>query len=379
MKFLTPFSENQRVGILGGGQLGRMLLPEFNKLNIEVHILDPDKNCPCSRLTPHFEVGDLNNFDQVLAFGQKVDIVTVEIENVNVDALRALKEQGIKVFPDPEILRTVKDKGIQKQFFKDHGIPTADFTLHQGKYSNQSLPFVQKMCTGGYDGKGVQVIKTQEGLAEFWKEASVIEELIPFEKEIAVIVARNERAEIKTYPPVEMEFHPTANLVEFLFWPTSMSAKLEAEAENLAEKVAKAFNLVGILAVEMFLTKEGKLLVNEVAPRPHNSGHHTIEASVTSQYLQHVRTLLDLPLGDTSIVIPSVMINILGEEGATGEVAYKNLDEVLKQSGTYVHLYGKRTTKPFRKLGHVTVCNKDLEKAKETARFVMKTLKATSI
>lgn len=383
MNTFSPFNGKTRLGILGGGQLGRMLLTEVNKLNVEVSILDPDPHAPCSVFEGSFVQGDFKDFDTVMAFAENVDIITIEIENVNIEALRELKKKGKKVYPDPEILAIVKDKGIQKQFYLDNNIPTAKFELVSADKAPENLPFsfpfVQKTRTGGYDGRGVQIIRTEADLANFWDGDTLLEEMVPFEKEIAVIVSRGHDGEVKTFPSVEMEFHPTANLVEFLVSPSSLTQELKDKASAIAEKIAASFNLVGIMAVEMFLTKTGEILVNEVAPRPHNSGHQTIEGNVTSQYAQLFRTLMELPLGDTSLRGASVMVNLLGADGHDGVVSYSGLDEVLAMPGTYVHLYGKRNTRSFRKMGHITICDDDIEVAVKRAKKVKEIIKAVSI
>jgi 5-(carboxyamino)imidazole ribonucleotide synthase len=359
------------MGILGGGQLGRMLIQETINYDVKVSILDPSADAPCAALAHTFVQGDFLDFDTVYRFGKTLDILTIEIEHVNTDALEKLSSEGVVVFPPPAFLRMVQDKGLQKEFYKQHGIPTADFRLISGKtelLEGITYPFMQKMRTGGYDGKGVQIIRTEADLQKAFETPSVIEELIDFEKEIAVIISRNENGEIKTFPLVEMEFNPEANLVEFLFSPANVSDDISDKAIHIAEKIVNASQFVGILAVEMFVDKNGQVLVNEIAPRPHNSGHHTIEACVTSQYGQHLRTILNLPPGDTHLIRPAVMINLLGEKGHQGAVEYEGLEEVLKWPGVYVHLYGKSETKPYRKMGHITVTADTLEEAQNLAR-----------
>lgn len=371
------YSKNFRLGILGGGQLGRMLIQVATNYDVRISVLDPSPEAPCSKLAHDFTVGDFADYDTVYRFGQTVDVLTIEIEHVNVEALEALEREGKKVYPSPRILRIVKDKGLQKQFYKDNDIATAPFKLIENKseISASQLPIVQKMRTGGYDGKGVTVLKSEADLDNAFDVPSVLEEMIDFEKELSVIIARNESGQIKSFPLVEMEFNPEANLVEFLFSPAAVDYDTEHRAYALAHRLVESMDFVGLLAVEMFLDKEGNLLVNEIAPRPHNSGHHTIEACVTSQYEQMMRAILNLPLGDTKLVRPAVMINLLGEKGFSGPVHYRGLEEVMKWPGVYVHLYGKADTKPFRKMGHVTVCCNNLEEAKTTARKVMETVK----
>ena len=369
--------------ILGGGQLGKMLIEAASDWNIRCHVLDPDPDCSCSRLAWQFTCGSFKDYDAVMAFCAEAHYITIEIEHVNTDALRDLKAQGKMVFPDPDMLDIIKDKGKQKSFYAEHGIPTSPFTLYDDAdaikqavvSSTRTLPFVQKSCTAGYDGKGVQVVRTQDDLDKLLPGASLAEELIPFEKELAVIVARSTNGDTKAFPAVEMEFHPTANLVEFLLSPAHINSELEQKAQQLAVRTIEAMNLYGVLAVEMFLTADGDILVNEVAPRPHNSGHHTIEANITSQYQQLLRSIFGLPLGSTALTTTSMMVNLLGEDGYTGEAIYEGLPECLAMEGVYVHLYGKKITKPFRKMGHVTIVDADAAKAREKANFVKDNLK----
>jgi 5-(carboxyamino)imidazole ribonucleotide synthase len=369
---------NQRIGILGGGQLGRMLIQSAIDFNIHFSVLDPDAEAPCSKLSS-FTHGKLTDFDTVINFGKELDLLTIEIENVSVPALKELEKQGKKIFPQPEIIELIQDKRVQKEFYRKNNIPTADFILTQNKQEtlthNAFLPAVNKLGKEGYDGRGVQIIRTEKDLDKAFDAPGLLEKLIDFEKEIAVIVARNEKGEVVTYPAVEMVFHPTANLVEYLFAPAQISKAIADEADKIARDIIQKLGMVGLLAVEMFETKGGEVLVNEIAPRPHNSGHQTIEANVTSQYEQHLRAILNLPLGDTSALLPSAMVNLLGEEGFSGEAKYEGLEEVLAQSGIHVHLYGKKMTKPFRKMGHVTIVDADMESLKKKANFVKNTLK----
>ncbi|MFM2208293.1 MAG: hypothetical protein RL213_2268 [Bacteroidota bacterium] len=371
-----------RLGILGGGQLGRMLIQEAANLDIRVAVLDPDPEAPCARLCERFVLGSFRDRDTVLSFGRTVDVLTVEIEHVNVDALETLENEGVLVRPSSRILRLVQDKGAQKIFYRTHGMPTAPFHLAADRTEVEKhsggLPFMQKLRTGGYDGKGVRPLKNISDLQEAFDAPSVLEKFVDLEKEISVIVARRPGGETLTYPAVEMEFNPEANLVEFLFSPARIDRATEAKAEKLAAQIADSLQLEGVLAVEMFLTKSGELLINEIAPRPHNSGHATIEANRTSQYEQHLRAVLDVPLGDTSLLQPSVMVNLLGEKGYDGEAAYVGMSECLAIRGVHIHLYGKSTTKPFRKMGHVTVCDDSLDAAIEKAKTVQRTLKVIS-
>lgn len=376
------YDKDFTIGILGGGQLGRMFIQEAINYNLNVAILDPSEDAPCSQICQEFVQGDFNDFDTVLEFGKNKDVLTIEIEHVNVEALKKLQESGVKVYPQPELLEIIKDKGLQKQFYEKHNIPTANYFLVDGKkeigaYRHQ-FPFMQKARTGGYDGKGVTPLRNDSDLENAFDCPSVLEEMIPFEKEISVIVSRNVSGQISCFPLVELEFNTEANLVEYLFSPATVSAEIEAKAQEIAIQTAEAFNSVGLLAVEMFLTKDGQVLVNEVAPRTHNSGHHTIEGNLTSQFEQHLRSVLDLPLGDTSIIRPAVMVNLLGEKGFEGPALYEGLEEVMSWSGVNVHLYGKTTTKPFRKMGHVTITANTLSEAKEIALRVKETLKIKS-
>ncbi len=379
---MKTFYGSLKLGILGGGQLGRMWIQNALNYNVNVSILDPDKDAPCKNICDRFEVGSLADYETVYQFGKTVDLLTIEIEKVNVAALKQLVAEGVKVYPDPSIIELIQDKGAQKQWLMDHHIPTSDFKLisDRADLSNLkwSLPYVQKLRRDGYDGKGVLIIKEQAQLAAAFEGPSLVEKMVDFEKEIAIIVARNESGEIKTFPAVEMDFHPTANLVEFQISPAAISNIIELKAANLAENIAEALELVGLLAIEFFVTKEGHLLVNEMAPRPHNSGHQTIEGNVCSQFDQHLRAITGQPLGDTASIANAVMINLLGEEGFEGEAVYQGLEETLHLPGVYIHLYGKKITKPFRKMGHVTVINQDRALAIQIAKEVKEKLKVIS-
>lgn len=379
---MKTFYGDMNIGILGGGQLGRMWIQNALNYNVTCHVIDPDPNAPCKNICDHFSVGDITDYDTVYAFGKQVDLLTIEIEKVNVEALEQLEKEGIKVFPQPSIIKMIRDKGVQKEWMKAHGIPTSDFKLIDNKQSleelNWGLPYVQKLRKDGYDGKGVQIIREKQDLAQAFEAPSLVERLVDYEKEIAVIVARNENGESKTFPLVEMEFHPTANLVEFLVSPAQVTEYVALKAENLAIKIAEELELIGLLAVEMFLTKDGEILVNEMAPRPHNSGHQTIEGNLCSQFEQHLRAIVNQPLANTDAKYTSVMINVLGEEGHSGEAKYIGLENILEISGVYVHLYGKKITKPFRKMGHVTVIDEKREEAIRKARLVKEILKVVS-
>lgn len=373
------YSEKFKIGVLGGGQLGRMLFQASLDLDIHLYFMDPAINAPCSRVSTHFSQGSLTDYDAVYNFGKNKDIVTIEIEHVNTKALKDLEKEGVKVFPQPHIIELIQDKGLQKSFYKENNIPTSDFVFVETTNAIsgylEEKPRVQKLRKGGYDGQGVCVLKSNDDISKALEGPSILEDLVDFETEISVIVARNEKGEVKTFPMVDMEFSEEANLVEFLFSPANLSDNIKNKATEIAVNVISKLEMVGLLAVEMFVTKSGEVLVNEVAPRPHNSGHQTIEGNVTSQYEQHLRSILNLPLGNTTITHPSVMVNLLGEKDFNGPVYYEGLEDVLDIPGVNVHIYGKQDTKSYRKMGHVTVIAETLEEAKEKARQVKNTLK----
>lgn len=365
--------------MLGGGQLGRMFIQEAVNLNVPVHILDPDPEAPCRHLATHFQCGSLLDYQTVMDFGEGCDVITIEIETVNTSALKDLRDKGKKVWPQPEIIELIQDKRKQKTFYQQKGIPTAPFVLTESKDEVKDftamLPAVHKLGRGGYDGRGVQVIASEADLDKAFDAPGLLESFVPFEKELAVIVSRNESGQMASFPVVECEFHPEANLVEFLFCPAEITQEKEQEAQDLAKRVIEELGMVGLLAVELFLTREGELLVNEIAPRPHNSGHHSIEGNMASQFAQHLRAILDLPPASTALRQPAAMVNILGEEGFSGPALYQGLEEALSEAGVYVHLYGKAMTKAFRKMGHATVLDKDLPSVKEKARRIKDTIK----
>ena len=376
------YSDSFKLGILGGGQLGRMFIQEATNFDVNVYILDKGSQSPASSLSYHFTDGDITNYEDVYAFGSDKDVLTIEIENINITALKQLEKEGVKVYPQPHIIEMIQDKGAQKAFYQSNNIPTAPFYLIENRNEISSyiteLPFMQKMRVGGYDGKGVTVLRNEDDILEGFDAPSILESFVDFDKELSVIVARNANGDIKSYPVAEQEFNPEANLVEFLFSPADVSADVEQKAKVIAEDLVKKLDFIGILAVELFLTKDGELLVNEIAPRPHNSGHHTIEGNFTSQFEQHLRSVLNLPLGSTEIAIPSVMINILGEKGYAGQVKYQGMNTILAMPGVTPHIYGKKETKPFRKMGHITVIHKDLNKAKATALEIKDVFKVIS-
>lgn len=377
------FQSDFKLGILGGGQLGRMLCLAASNWDVRTYVLDPAKDAPCASVCTRFVHGDFDDYETVYRFGQKVDMLTIEIEHVNTEALLALKAAGKAIHPDPAMLQIIQDKGTQKRFFADHGLDTSPFALfddadHIRKAVTKGEwqpPFVQKLRTGGYDGRGVAVIATGDHLAQLLEGPSLVEALVPIKKEIAVIAANNGEGDVRCFAPVEMVFHPTANLVEYLISPAQIDPDLARRAQVLALSAIRAFGIRGVLAVEMFIDAQDRILVNEVAPRPHNSGHHTIEGAFTSQYEQHLRGILGLPLGSTRIKLPAVMVNLLGAEGYAGEVKYQGLNECMAMEGVKLHLYGKKKTRPFRKMGHATILDHDIEEAKRKARIIHETLR----
>ena len=380
------YSSNFKLGILGGGQLGRMLLAETQKFDIHTAILESNKNAPCAEICNTFVIGDLLDFDAVYNFGKTVDLLTIEIENVNLDALDKLEDEGLTIYPKPKTLRIIQSKARQKKFYIDHQIPTAAFShyayLEELKHSYQNniihFPFVWKAARFGYDGNGVKIVKNIEDLESLPTVECITEKLIPFKSELAVIVARNAAGDLKTYPVVEMEFHPEANQVEYVICPARIENKIAEKARALALKVVCDLDFVGLLAVEMFQTDTDELLVNEVAPRPHNSGHYSIEASYTNQFEQHLRSILNLPLGNTASKVAGIMVNLVGEEGFSGDVVYENIAEILKIDGVTPHIYGKKETRPFRKMGHVTIVNSNIDTARAVAQKVKETIRVIS-
>lgn len=359
-----------KIGVLGGGQLGRMLALDAQRLGISLYFLDKDKTYPAGQVSDadHFVIGDFNNYDDVLAFGKDKDIVTIEIENVNTDALYELESQGVQVYPQPSVIETIKDKGLQKQLYAEKAIPTADFFLAASRAeiidgilkSEWKYPLVQKSRLAGYDGKGVQVITSPEHLHLVWDVPSVIEKGISIAKEIAVLVARNANGTSVCYDPVEMVFDETANVLDYQLAPANISETESNSLTTLARQIADEFNIVGLLAVEFFLTTDNTILVNEVAPRTHNSGHHTLDAATCSQFEQQIRTIIGLPFGSTQLQSPSFMINLLGEIDANGSVHYEGMDELLAIHEAKVHVYGKAMVKPKRKMGHINVLSDDV-------------------
>ncbi len=372
------FSKSKKLGILGGGQLGKMVALAAGNWHFPIKFLDKTSEFPTGRFAAEFVEGNFKNYDDVYNFGKDCDVISIEIEHVNTDALLQLKKEGKTIHPDPEKLLIIKDKGLQKQFYQKHNLPTSPFQLFDNEEliiesvmdGKLKLPFVQKTRGEGYDGKGVAVIKTEADFSKILKGPSLVEELVDIEKELAVIVAKNEDGEIASYPTVEMEFNPIANLVEFLLCPAQITPEQEKVCVDLARSVIEKMDVCGLLAVELFLTKKGEIIINEVAPRPHNSGHHTIDSAFTSQFEQHIRAIMNLPLGSTANKIPSIMVNLLGADGYTGNAYYEGFEKCLAVKGVNLHLYGKEITKPFRKMGHATIVDTDLDAAREKAQFV---------
>ena len=385
---MNYFSSDFKLGILGGGQLGKMLLFDTRKFDIQTYVLDPSDEAPCKIACNQFFQGDLMDFDTVYNFGKKVDVLTFEIELVNLDALVKLEEEGVPVYPSPKTLKLIQNKGIQKDFYTQHNIPTAAYQRFENlqnlksainnQQSTLQMPFVWKCTEFGYDGNGVKVVRKVADLDELPNVECIAEAMVPFKNELAVIVCRNPSGEIKTYPVVEMEFHPEANQVEYVICPARIDEEVAKKARAIALNVSQQFHHVGLLAVEMFQTENDEILVNEVAPRPHNSGHYSIEASYTSQFENHLRAILDLPLGNTDSKVAGIMVNLVGEEGYSGQVIYENIEKILEWDGVTPHIYGKKQTRPFRKMGHVTIVNEDVNEARKIAECVKNTIRVIS-
>ncbi|MBT8299354.1 MAG: 5-(carboxyamino)imidazole ribonucleotide synthase [Maribacter sp.] len=380
------FSSDFTLGILGGGQLGKMMLYETRKFDIYTKVMDASVDAPCKIACNEFVVGDLLDFDAVYNFGKNVDVLTIEIENVNTEALERLENEGVAVYPSTDALRIIQNKAKQKLFYIDHGIPTAEFSRfayaseisESIEHGSLDFPFVWKSAQFGYDGQGVKIIRNIKDLKGLPQGECITEEMVAFKNELAVIVARNISGEVKTYPVVEMEFHPEANQVEYVICPARIDIKVAKKAQEIALKVSSNIKHVGLLAVEMFQTQEDEILVNEVAPRPHNSGHYSIEASYTNQFEQHIRAILNLPLGNTDSKVAGIMVNLVGAEGYTGNAVYENMEAILKLDGVTPHIYGKKQTRPFRKMGHVTIVHEHIEEARKIAQLVKETIKVIS-
>lgn len=380
------FSTNFKLGILGGGQLGKMMLSECVKFDIYCIVLDPNEDAPCSNLASEFFVGDLMDYDTVLNFGNKADVITIEIENVNADALEKLESLGKKVYPSSSNIKTIQNKGLQKIFYKENNLPTSDFKIYANLKSIKkdlsenklNFPFVWKSAQFGYDGKGVKIVENKDQIKKLPNLECIVEEKIKIQKELSVIVSRNESNQESTYPIVEMEFNQQSNLVERVICPANIPLSIEKTAVQIAINLSRSLNHIGLLAIEMFLTQDNKVLINEIAPRPHNSGHHTIECCHTSQFEQHLRSILNLPLGDTSIKIPGIMLNLVGENKVEGDVAYENMEKVMRFTGVTPHIYGKRKSRLNRKMGHITIVNKNIDDAIEMSKEIKKIIKVTT-
>jgi 5-(carboxyamino)imidazole ribonucleotide synthase len=380
---MNYFSSDFKLGILGGGQLGKMLLSETRKFDIQTLVLEPSEEAPARLSCNKFVKGSLMDFDTVYQFGKMVDLLTIEIENVNLDALDQLEQEGLPIYPSPKTLRLIQNKGKQKDYYVANDIPTSphqrfvDLNDLKNALAKDELefPFVWKCAQFGYDGNGVKICRSTLDLVKLPDVECIAEEMVPFKNELAVIVARSVSGEVKTYPVVEMEFHPEANQVEYVICPARIDATLAQKATEIALKVSEAFHHVGLLAVEMFQTEEDAILVNEVAPRPHNSGHYSIEASNTSQFENHLRAILNLPLGNTDSKVAGIMVNLVGEEGYSGQVVYENIEKIMAIDGVTPHIYGKRETRPFRKMGHVTIVNEDMTEARRVAEEVKNSIR----
>jgi 5-(carboxyamino)imidazole ribonucleotide synthase len=383
---MNYFSSDFKLGILGGGQLGKMLLTETRKFDIQTLVLEPSEEAPARYSCNAFYKGSLMDYDTVYQFGKMVNLLTIEIENVNLDALDVLESEGLPIFPSPKTLRLIQNKGRQKDFYVENNIPTS---LHQRFVDLNDLrkslekdelefPFVWKCAQFGYDGNGVKIVRSTIDLINLPEVECIAEQMVPFKNELAVIVARSVSDEVKTYPVVEMEFHPEANQVEYVICPARIDEKVANKATEIALKVSEAFNHVGLLAVEMFQTEDDEILVNEVAPRPHNSGHYSIEASYTSQFENHLRAILNLPLGTTDSKVAGIMVNLVGEEGFSGQVIYENIEKIMAIDGVTPHIYGKRETRPFRKMGHVTIVNENMVEARKIAEEVKNSIRVIS-
>lgn len=371
-----------KVGILGGGQLGRMLLQAAANYPVETYVLENDAECPAAHLCHHFTKGDIRNFDAVYNFGKGLDAITIEIESVNEEALEKLEQEGVKIYPKPSALRIIKNKILQKQFYKKLSLPTADFIVTQNLVELQQhdtfLPAVHKLGMGGYDGRGVQVIKSKDELGKGFDAPAVLEKMITIRKEISQIVAVNAKGETALYPPVDMVFDPELNLLDYQISPADLPDNVLWKIEALAMTILRGLNSPGIFAVEMFVDNHNEVYVNETAPRVHNSGHHTIEANYSSQFDMLWRIILGYPLGNTDHILPAAIVNLLGSEGYTGEAKYDGLDEVLQMDNVFVHIYGKKQTKPGRKMGHITIVSSEKIELTHKANKIKNILKVVS-
>ena len=379
-------SLKKKLGILGGGQLGKMLINVTRKWSIETYILDPNPDCPASKCCDLFFKGDFNNYQDVYNFGKKVDIITIEIEHVNVKALYKLEKEGIEVYPSPSNIELIQNKGVQKDFFKKNKIPTSNYKRIDNKKilstyiskTESRYPFIWKSETMGYDGKGVKLVQSLSDLDDINENSCVIEDVVDIKHELAVLVARNNSGKSKSFPVLEMEFNQKSNQVEYVILPSRIPEEIKLKSLEIADLVSKSLNHVGIIAVELFCTHNNDVLVNEIAPRVHNSGHLTIESCITSQFEQHIRAIYDMPLGNVNQILPGVMVNLVGENNHNGEATYHNIDKAFDLDGVYPHLYGKKITKPNRKMGHITIIDEKLEKAISKARILKNTIKIIS-
>ena len=383
---MTFFSTSKTIGILGGGQLGKMLLYDTRKWDIKTKVLDNNPNAPAKLSCDEFHVGDLMDYQTVLNFAKDIDVLTIEIENVNVKALKEIEKKGIKVYPQPNVLAIIQNKLKQKKFYKENKIPTAPFRefksiksiKEQIIHGNLCFPFVWKSNSMGYDGFGVKIIKSNRDIEELNDTPGFIEDLIEIKKELSVIICRNAKGEIKNFPVVEMIFNNDSNQVEYIISPARINNEISRKAISIALKLSKLYNHVGIMAIELFLTSDNEILINEVAPRPHNSGHFSIEMSYTSQFEQHIRAILGLPLGEAKNKISGVMVNLVGEKQNNGPVKFSNIDQIMTIEGVTPHIYGKKETRPNRKMGHVTIVNEKIENAIKIAKKVKETIKVIS-
>lgn len=376
---MKAFYQDFTLAVVGGGQLGRMLIQACANLDVSTRVLDPDPDAPCSKLAGEFHQGSLLDFDTLYGFGRGADLITIEIENVNVEALHQLEREGVPVYPQPRVIEIIQDKRVQKRFYREHGIPSPEFVLIEGRGDVARhagfLPAFNKLGRGGYDGGGVQRLDGMQDLPKAFDAPGLLETLVDIEREISVIAARGANGEVAVYPAVECVYHPHKNLVDYLLAPSSLPPEIQRRAADIARAVVEALDMVGLLAVEMFVTPGGEVLVNECAPRPHNSGHQTINANETSQYEQLLRAILGLPLGGTAIHSPSAMVNLLGEPGHAGRARYEGLQELLRIEGARLFLYGKKNTKPFRKMGHVTILDEDINALKAKVGRVRETIR----
>ena len=380
------FSSKFKIGILGGGQLGKMLLFDSKRYDLHTKVMDPNKDAPCSNIADEFIVGNLNDYNDVINFGKLVDIITIEIENVNTEALEYLEKIGKKVYPPSKAIKIIQNKCEQKIFYKFNDLPTATFTNYSSlanlkedlKKESIEFPFVWKSAKFGYDGKGVKIINKPDDLNSISDGLCLVEEKVFIKKEISVIVSRNVEGKMKCFPVVEMEFNDTSNLVEYVMCPADISNEIATRAYKIAQNISEKLEMVGLLAVELFITDDNKILINEVAPRPHNSGHHTIECCITSQFDQHIRSILNLNPGKTDIIIPGIMVNLVGENKIEGDALYKNINHIFDFPGVYIHIYGKKKSRLNRKMGHITIVNKEISKAIEIGKKIKKKVKVTS-